>query len=291
MEFHEQINFDNLDVCVVDKTNVILSVSSDISVLEKVSANNEKKKYEKFIAKDSNYAKLFLDSANDGEYLTAFSYTEAPLKLVCDHFERIEKDEYNFSLFDINASALSNTSSGNSKYHFTLTTKITRTGTSIPYTYKATTNGMWNDNSILGGAQYPASGDDFVLQACPYDTYGATFFCRYNHNVAGTGSVYGRSGYEYSAESGGNCYIRYGVKDDPVGNEQLVDFSMSQKFQTNQTSKMKKINSYYVHTWKQMTISVGVQGTVGTSNSISLTITPSIVEKQWQLYDYVVCNW
>lgn len=40
-----------------------------------------------------------------------------------------------------------------------------------------------------------------------------------------------------------------------------------------------------------MTISVGIQASGGAEKSVALEITPSIADKQWQLYDYVICNW
>lgn len=291
IQTHEQINFTNLDIAVINQNDLIVTISDNASLFKKYSAYQQKEKFEAFIAKDPRNIDFFLDALNNGENLTAFSYTEAPLEFVDNHFERIKKTDSTITPLNILANAASNSSNGHSKYYFTLTTKITRTGTSSPYTYTAITSGQWSDNSILGGEKYPASGNDFVLQSCPYTTYDDTFSCKYNNNVGTSGSVYGRKGTEYWAENGGNCYIRYGVKDDPIGNEQLVSFSMSQKFQTSETSKIKKINSYYVHTWKQMTISVGIQASSGAEKSVGLEITPGIADKQWQLYDYVVCNW
>ena len=50
----------------------------------------------------------------------------------------------------------------------------------------------------------------------------------------------------------------------------------------------RTINSYYVHTWKDLDISVSVSAHSG--REVALSITPSISEKSWQVYSYVSFN-
>lgn len=283
-EEHGQIDFNDLDVYVVNSNDIVVEVNSNASWFKKIAAKKEKSEYEKFIAKSPDNRQYFVDAVNSGEQLVALSYTEVPLKLVDDHYERIEKERYTGSLLGITARAGNGAiSDGESKFNFTLRTKVTKSGS----TYTATTLGTWSKNSVLGGEKYPAGGGGFVLQSCPYTTYDKKFTCLYS-----TGKV-GVSGTDYSARTGGDTFMEYEVADDPFGNIQLFNFEMSQKFRTSDVYKMKKINSYYVHTWKQMSLIVSASASASTSTeaSVSLSITPGILDKQWQVYDYVICEW
>ena len=93
---------------------------------------------------------------------------------------------------------------------------------------------------------------------------------------------------------GGDSWVKYEVVDDPTGLAQLNTVTLTQTFRAKCTSATKKINSYYIHTWKAVSVSVG--GEVGISGGepsagVSLTLTPSISDKQWQLYNYISFNW
>lgn len=239
-----------------------------------------------------------MNAINSSDYICAISYTEAPLVYVEDHYERIPKENsIDTNPFSINASAADKTLSSDpsSRYYLTLKTTITRRGSSNPYTYYASTSGTWdNSTSVFGGEKQPSSGNDFIMQACPTVTNSAIFSSTYNYST--NGSKNGQEGINYFMTGGGDSWIKYEVVDDPVGIAQLNTFRLQQTFKAQTTTATKKINSYYIHTWKEMSVSVTVGGNAGTSGGkpsagVTLSFTPTISGKQWQLYNFVSYNW
>lgn len=101
-------------------------------------------------------------------------------------------------------------------------------------------------------------------------------------------SWFGRPGQEYWRENGGSSYIRYGIKDDPFGLNQLESYDLFTTCWGKPTSATRKINSYYVHTWTEMTLNVSVS--LNSSKEAGLTLNPGKTEKSWQLYNYVTFN-
>lgn len=74
--------------------------------------------------------------------------------------------------------------------------------------------------------------------------------------------------------------IYYGA----IGLAQLKTFALTQTFKAQTTSATKKINSYYIHTWRQMSVSLSVSGSAGTtggkpSAGVSLSFSPTISDK------------
>ncbi len=295
-EYHDQINFEDLMICVINKKNIFVTVDPTISFFKKFEANKQKKKYDKYVENHPEVENELLDSVNSSDHICAISYTEAPLIYVDDHYERIPKeDNINMSSFTVNANAADKTatSSASVRHRLTLNTSIVRRGTSAPYIYTARTYGTW-DNSVLSGEKAPAAGNDFILQACPTVTSSVRFSSKYNYET--NGSKNGIEGKNYFKENGGDSWVQYEVVDDPAGLAQLSEFSLSQTFRAQITTETKKINSYYIHTWKQMDVTVSVSGSAGVSGGkpsagVSLSFTPSIKDKQWQLYNYIAFNW
>lgn len=215
-----------------------------------------------------------------------------------DHFERVKKQDAPAIPFGtLTAKAVSPvTSKPSVNYHLTLQTKISRSGSSNPYKYTAKTSGVWDTSvsTLLDGKKKPAFGDDYVLQACPAVVSSSSFSSRYNYTTKGKRD--GQEGANYSQADGGNCWIEYKVDDDPLGIAQLESFNITQVFKAKSTKATKKINSYYVHTWASLSIRASATATPGVSGgnpavNVGLSISPTIKEKQWQLYNYVSYNW
>ncbi len=290
-EYHDQINFDGLMVFSVNKKDVVVEVDPTISWHEKLDAERQLCKYNKYVERHPEAVSELLDSVNNSDLVCAISYTEAPLIYVVDHFERIPKN----SVVSLDQFTTSATSTASTRYNLTLKTSVTRAGSSNPYTYTAKTYGTWDNSiSVFTGKKKPAGGNDFVLQSCPTVTSETSFSSRYNYKTSG--SIYGIQGKNYFLSDGGDSWAKYEVVDDPTGLAQLKTFELVQKFKAISTTKTKKINSYYIHTWEAMSVSVSVGGEVGMSGKepsagVSLSITPSITDKQWQLYNYVSFDW
>lgn len=152
------------------------------------------------------------------------------------------------------------------------------------YRYVARTFGSWS-NSTVGGANYPDAGNDYVLQASPttFARNSDSLVATYDHNPAG-----GSSGSDFWREDGNESFVRYAIKDDPVGYRQLKSFTMAAIYDAPQSGTTRQINSYYVHTWKSMSLSATVSAS--SDKKVTLSLTPSILEKSWQVYNYVTFN-
>ncbi len=295
-EFHDQINFDDLLVFVVNKDDIVVEVDPTVSILKKAKAIKQKEKYEKYVQNHTTAEKDLLDAVNSSEYICAISYTDIPLVYADGHYERVIKEnELNSSLFGVTVSATEKESEPTLRHRLTLKTSIKRSGSSNPYTYTAKTIGEWDNSvSLIGGEKKPAAGNDFVMQSCPTVTATTSFKSTYNYETSG--SKKGQEGINYFLTDGGDSWAQYEVVDDPVGNAQLKTFELTQTFKAKTTEKTKKINSYYIHTWKTITLSVTVSGNAGTSGGkptagVELSITPSREDKQWKAYNPVSFDW
>lgn len=219
---------------------------------------------------------LFGNVSEDNE-LVGVSFTEVPLMQVEDHYERIPVNT------NVNSRG-TETSDQNGKGKFLLYTKITGGTTAVNggYKYTAYTYGSWSTNNILGGSNYPAKGDDFVFQTSPnsFSRTSDSMSAKYDHNP-----TTGVSGDDFWRENGNTSYVRYGIADDPFGYRQNKSFTLKTVSAGPQSSKVRHIGSYYVHTWSEMSISASVD--ISTEKSVTLSITPSITEKSWQVYNYV----
>ncbi len=158
--------------------------------------------------------------------------------------------------------------------------------------YIASSWGTWERGSWVGGKNYPASGHDYLLQSVPdsFSRLSHDFSCLYNTSGSPdlTSKAYnGTEGKEYTITDGGNTYIKVKLKDDPFGLGRL-SMCILQTTHRSSSNESRTINSYYVHTWKEMDISVSISA--HSSREASLTITPSISENSWQVYSYVTFN-
>lgn len=85
-----------------------------------------------------------------------------------------------------------------------------------------------------------------------------------------------------------NNYAYYAVEDDPTGWRQLRSASVITSSYAKYNKNAKRVNSYYIHTWKQLSLKTSISA--NTSKEVSLKITPSIKNKSWQLNNYVSFN-
>lgn len=276
--------------------NIIISISNKANFINRISAESEKYKLEKFIS-DPEGKDIVLNNIEQGEQFVAISKTTAPLVFVDGHYERVVAKEESKNPFVMTASAESaknpNPGKGGSG-NFTLTTTVTKTGKKDSkkggYEYKIVSKGTWSKNSSTGGKKYPASGEDWMLQNVhsTLDIHTDYFSSYYNHKVAPGASTVGRKGKEFWREDCNDSYVKYKVKDDPAGTAQMTSCSLTTTCYGEAKTSTRKAYSYYVHTYTTASISVSV--TVNSDKTGGLTLTPSKVEKTWQVSDYVTFN-
>lgn len=290
VEEHYQFDMDNLDLYVENKDNLIIEINNNVNVFEKSKAKSEKTHLENFLQDYPQIEADIVDSLNSNVDIAAFGYTEAEFVLDEDgdmiRNKRLKTPNSNALIGIVaNAANPSNTGATSKKYNFALVTKVTRTS-SQPYVYQSVSIGEWSANSIAGGEKYPASGEDYILQACPSSLSRSTsnLSVTYNHGKSPV------NGTDYSLENGDANYVRYSVKDDPAGIDQLSKVSLTVNSKGSPiANKSRMINSYYVHTWKSMSLSVtaGASANNDKTYGVSLSLTPSISDKSWQVYSYV----
>lgn len=141
------------------------------------------------------------------------------------------------------------------------------------YLYTAVTSGAWANNSMSGGSDYPAVGDDFVTQTYPEDFVIATdtFEAAYDHEP-----FMGVSGDDYWCTDGAEHYIKYGLIDDPVGYRQNQSFTLKTEAVTSEAGKVCEVVSCYEHSWDNEWIDVTFESE------------PSKGEpNRWMVYNYV----
>ena len=295
-EFHDQINFEFLSYSITNKNNLSIKTDPTTPFLKRNEAKKQIEKYYSFIENHPNEEKNLIKYILSGNCVCAISYTDAPVILVDDHFERIEKEKsVALSPLQIvaNASQSKETDSPSIHTKFTLKTIISKTGLSNPYYYLAITEGTWDNTAFARPKNRPATGNDYVLQTCPIVTTEPLFTSEYNYST--NGSIYGQNGINFFVSDGGDCWAKIDVVDNPFGLAQLKQFDLLQGFYAKSNSDTKKINSYYIHTWKAMSIGVSQSRTAGFSGEspygeVTLNITPSVQDKQWQLYNCVSYN-
>lgn len=284
-ETHYQVNFDNIDVFVVDGSNIEIMPNENVSKFSRSAVNNDIAILENALDEYSEAEEELINVIKNNEELVAVSFTEAPLILVEDHYERVPVSTNE----GISTYATSQAeSSKNYKEKFSLWTTVSKpsyTNSNGKYDYTAKTYGAWSENSILGGSKYPAAGEDYVLQATPNTwTRSTDNMTAYYDNTP----MSGVTGTDFWRTSGGANYLKYVILDDPSGYRQNTSFALTSTSEATSNTNAKMINSYYVHTWKSM--SVDVQVGVNTSKEVSLTVTPKSTSESWQLYNYVTFN-
>lgn len=293
VESHYQFDMDSISLSVANKNDLVISAVRSVNPIKQFKSLNEKERLEKFVSEYPDVEEMFIESVNNNSYIAAFGYTEAELEYNEKerHFDRVKKSSTKANgLLNIMANAADVSTSGqkSDKYYFSLVTSITRRGTSNPYTYQAVSTGVWNTKSILGGAKYPAAGDDFIMQATPSSLSRNRDSISLTYNNGRTP----KSGFDYSRCDGKDHYVKYSVAEDPAGSSQLTKVQLFATLLGRPINKSRMINSYYVHTWKSLDIKVEVDLSASTNQdkSILLKIMPSVKDGQWTVYSYVSFN-
>ena len=271
----------------------------DSNIFTRYFGNKEKAKLDEIIKDYPQIKEPILQKVEQGEEICAIAFTEAPIRIYEDHIERVEKEKNTSFLFKITAAIFpvaqaASVSTGPTAYeaegNFALLTMISKQSSGH---YIATSIAAWERGSWIGGSKYPATGYDYLLQAVP-DSFARkshSFVCVYNTSGSSelSDNAYnGIEGSEYTITNGGNTYLKIKVKDDPFGFSRLFSCILSTTQISSSYAGNRTINSYYVHTWKDMDISVTISA--NSNREASLSITPTISEKSWQIYSYVTFN-
>jgi len=269
-ESHFQINLADYDV-YVDNGEMNLTAKKSLARSSKKAVSENAAKLQEIFAEYPDVKENLINEYQADDELCAVSFTEVPVVYVDGHYERVP------------VTRGSSSSGKNGVGTFLLYTSIhggvqTLNG---QYRYVGRTFGSWS-NSTAGGSSYPDAGNDYVLQTAP-NTFGRTsdsIAATYDHSPTG-----GVSGSDFWREDGDSRYVRYAIKDDPAGYRQLKSFTLESIYAGPQSGSTRQIGSYYVHTWNAMSLAVSVSAS--SDKSITLTLTPSIVSKSWQVYNYV----
>ncbi len=141
------------------------------------------------------------------------------------------------------------------------------------YLYTAVTNGVWSDNSMAGGSDYPAAGDDFVTQTYSGDfvMVSDSFSSKYDYEP-----FMGENGQDYWCTDGAEHFIKYGVIDDPFGYRQNQSFSLTTETVTKQSEEEFQVVSCYTHSWDSEFADVTFESDTAKSE-------PNC----WKVYNYV----
>lgn len=281
LEHHYQVNLDDLDVFVVNGTEVDVAVNNDLQSSRKTKVANDVAALQTALSKYDGMESAFVAQLNSSDQLAAVSFTEVPLLLVDGHFERVlAADASTYESSDTNG-----------KGHFLMFTSVSRKYTQNSngtYNYVTTTYGFWANNSA-GGEDYPdAGGHDYVLQSTPNTWVRKSHEMYANYNSS---DYTGDEGDEFWAEDGGTNYLHYAVKDDPydfLHGRQMTDFGLSCESEAYSSSSARMINSYYIHTWTNITLDVELS--VTSSKEVALSISPSKSTGNWQVYNYITFN-
>ena len=278
LEYHYQVNFDDLDVFIVN--GATFDIASDDGQAMDAKTAEAVDALMLSLSECSEVEEGIVSMLNDNQQLAVVSFTEAPLLWEDDHYDRVKAA-------DITEYYKDNDNNRSKKGEFTLFTAVFRSSeldSNGKHKYTTRTYGAWNKNSAVGGENYPDSGVDYVLQSAP-STWFRTQDDWMSANYDNT-PYSGVSGDDFWSDSGSEDYIRYAIKDDPyefAKARQNKNFMLTSTWLGNPSTSMRKIHSYYVHTWESLTISVSIS--INNKYEKSLTITPSMKEKQWQLYN------
>lgn len=289
-ESRGQVNFDDLEVVICGRNQIALSVDESLGWFSRFSGKRELAKAEAFLDENPAVEEELAQEMAEGEgNLMAVGYTVAPLVEVDGHYERVKKENKLFNLllapFTIGASA-NNRTGGNARPkesdYFVMSTTIWDRYDFPSHDYIARTYAHWTKNSAWSGSQYPAGGDDYVLLAVPEAMTMVSERCQVKYGTSGYGSAK-----DYSRITGGDNWVQFAIVDDPLGPRQLTEVALDGYCVGGVTTATRKVNSYYVHTWKQLGIDVQCSANF---SGATLTIIPKIKDKSWTLYSYVVFN-
>lgn len=275
METSYQINFSDFRPYVFNNDELCFSVSSNLSEDDLKNVNENIDTLENLFDEFPDLENDLADATKNGE-IKAVSFTEVPLIWENNHYERVPMSQY--SNFE--------TSDSNGKGKFLMFTSIGGgyKQVSSNYEYNMTTQGYWSKNSILGGSDYPDAGNDFIFQTCPtsFKILSDSMNAWYDDGSKGS------NGKHFWREDGDDNYVRYVIQDDPLGYVQNSNFTLNTKAVAPKSNQTRRIGSYYVHTWDQLDLSFSISAS--SDKLLQLSLTPSLKEKSWQVYNYVTFN-
>ena len=282
---YENINLKNINFSVANNSQLLVEVDEETVFYERVKAKRDINKLKQEISKDSSIEKIILKSVLDGETVGAISYTTIPVEFVDNHWEKCYY-KINSNPLALVASAATTSSGDSLKGDFTLYTKVTKDGVTNSagqHRYIITSYGRWSNTSVLGGENHQASGNDYAYILVPSSlTIANSYFSPlYWYKVGTTGSYSGRNGTEYWMNSAHDQYAGYKVVDDPFGINQLQTYTLTTDCYGSSTSSVRKAYSYYVHTWKSISVSFSLS--VNAQLEPELVISPEDTEKSWSL--------
>lgn len=273
---HFQVNFEQVDFCVLDGKIVSLQPTSNLWFFERKEVEKEIGMMVDAIHLVPEIESTIVEGLKSASELVAMSVTVAPIAYVDDHYERVASTStYGFAAVD-------GTYTG--KENFVMYTSVQKDeypNANGTYDYTTTTYGWWAKNSFWGGSAYPASGDDYIFQAAPEDWIRKTCDIDIVYDTEETGA----QGTGYTFHSGDASYIKCAIVDDPFGWGQLKEFEMTTVWAANATVDYRMINCYYIHTWTSLSIDVSVS--VASPKQVQLNFDPSIENKSWEVYNWV----
>lgn len=295
-ETRDQLNIKYTSLSV-DDDKLSIQVKDD-NFVYRYLGNKEQKELSDILERYPETENVIVQTIQMGEQLCAISYTETPVRIYEDHMERVVKEAKPSLLMRIVSAFIpiahaAQTANGDLAYeaeqNFALFTMVSK---QTDGTYIASSIATWEKGSWIGGEKYPASGYDFLLQSIPESMSRKSheFSCLYNTSGSSdltNSAYYGTEGTHYTFTTGGHSYLQVKLKDDPIGLGRLYMCILRTNLSGSSTA-WRTINSYYVHTWKDLDISVSVSAHSG--REVALSITPSISEKSWQVYSYVSFN-
>lgn len=289
VENHVDINLTNINLAVSNGEDLIMSVDKSKNYFQQINGENNIEKIEEIIEDYPEFEQDLIDSVESYNDVAAIGCTEAPLEMVNGQLERIEEEQSNVFNINANATERKHSDNGNS-YYINLSTWVNRfeyNKKTKKYHYMCESKAYWQKNSMLGGKKYPASGDDYLLQSVPNNfaiDYDLCTTLYNNGKTDPTGS--------YRRVKGSSKYVQYAITDDPIGPSQLKEASVITSSYAKLDKGTKRVNSYYIHTWKSLSVKVSVSASRSSreGSQVKLQIVPSIKNKSWQIYNYVSFN-
>ena len=282
-----QINFQDLKIAILNDEKILVDISENNGVFKFFESKTDEEKLLEFIEKYPDEEKNILNAIKSGEELVAIGYTEAPLVFKDDHFERIPAE---------GSRSITNTAEGqpSNGTNFVLVTRVFRTdevNSAGEYTYKVESEGRWTGNSWVGGEGYPDSGRDYIVLAVPTSMTISSDALRvlYPYPIPlDTYNYFGRPGYEYFREYATSNVVKYGYLDDPLGPNQVNEFTLFTTLKSKPKSTTRTIHTHYRHTWSEITFDLQIQAS--TARELSVILDPHEEDNFWPVCSSVSFN-
>lgn len=299
-EMRGQIDFKDINYAVINKKKLTYSPKYKNGKITS-KGNEEVAELNKLITEVPDMEEYIVNQINNNKNFYALGYTTIYLTENADG-ELVPYEEEVASKDLFTNVAYAGEGSTSLKETCTSTTGIYLGGydsTKGCNYYTSTTNIHWNLPNYIGGKSYHGSGADYILQSCPtsFTTTSDSMYPSYrittDYGNTWQDANPGTPGVDYWRSDGGSNYIKWCIKDEPYFDVlgacvALKDALLVVRSDSKGTTATRKINSYYVHSWDS--ISITVQVSASSTKEVGLTITPSSTSKSWQLYSYVTFN-